>query len=112
MRTQLLRRLVALEQRLQIETEPGKAFLPDWLVAEFLAQGFSFVQIQASPRNYCANSVKQDTACRAARNGRLLPRHTSPWLRRRSRSRPMLPPAARACPKSNVAHGAATRGKP
>jgi len=42
MRTQLLRRLVALEQRLQVETEPGKMLLPAWLIAEYRAQGFSF----------------------------------------------------------------------
>jgi len=37
-----LRRLVALEQRLQVETEPGKMLLPAWLIAEYRAQGFSF----------------------------------------------------------------------
>lgn len=42
MRTQLLRRLVVLEQRLQVETEPGKMLLPAWLIAEYRAQGFSF----------------------------------------------------------------------
>ena len=26
----------------QVETEPGKAFLPAWLIAEYRAQGFSF----------------------------------------------------------------------
>ena len=42
MRTQLLRRLVVLEQRLQVETEPGKMLLPAWLIAEYRDQGFNF----------------------------------------------------------------------
>jgi hypothetical protein len=42
MRSQLLRRLDALEQRLPTESAPGKALLPAWLVADLRAQGFSF----------------------------------------------------------------------
>jgi len=42
MRTHLQRRLEALERRFSTDQEPGKAFLPEFLVAEFLAKGFSF----------------------------------------------------------------------
>jgi hypothetical protein len=42
MRTQLQRRLEALERRFSTDQEPGKAPLPAWLVADLRAQGFSF----------------------------------------------------------------------
>jgi hypothetical protein len=42
MRNSLQRRLDESERRRTTDQEPGKAVLPVWLVAEFLAQGSSF----------------------------------------------------------------------
>jgi hypothetical protein len=44
MRSQLRRRLNALEQRLSANNEPREALLPAWLVAELRVQGYSFDQ--------------------------------------------------------------------
>ena len=62
MRQRLILRLKALENQLPDETNPHKAFLPEWLVEELRQQGIRFDAFGLPEKSSIEESVPQPIA--------------------------------------------------